>query len=52
MIRVIKKQRWPLATLAALSLLALGFLGATHRADAARTLSVSPQGTPTTASKH
>src|SRR5260370_33489669 len=44
MIRVLKKQRWTLATLTAISLLAIGFLGTTHRADAARTLSVSPQG--------
>src|SRR5471030_3438272 len=44
MIRDIKKQRWPLAVLAALSVFAVGLLGATHRADAARTLSVSPQG--------
>lgn len=44
MIRVIKKQRWPRVALAALSMLAVGLLGATHRADAARTLSVSPQG--------
>jgi hypothetical protein len=44
MIRVIKKQRWPMVALAALSMFAVGLLGATHRADAARTLSVSPQG--------
>ena len=49
MIRVIKKQRWTLATLTAISLLAIGFLGSTHRADAARTLSVSPQGKVTQA---
>ncbi|MDP9158432.1 MAG: MG2 domain-containing protein [Pseudomonadota bacterium] len=44
MISVIKKQTWTLASAAAVSLLAIGFLGATHRADAARTVSVSPQG--------
>ena len=37
MIRVIKKQVWTLASAAAISLLAVGLLGATHRADAART---------------
>ncbi|WP_213778409.1 Ig-like domain-containing alpha-2-macroglobulin family protein [Caballeronia sp. dw_276] len=44
MISVIKKRTWTLASAAAVSLLAIGFLSATHRADAARTVSVSPQG--------
>ena len=44
MIRVIKKQAWTLASAAAISLLAIGFLSAAHRTDAARTVSVSPQG--------
>src|SRR6195952_1782262 len=44
MISVIKKQTWTLASAAAVSLLAIGILSATHRADAARTVSVSPQG--------
>ena len=44
MIRVKEKQVWTLASAAAISLLAVGLRTATHRADAARTVSVSPQG--------
>lgn len=44
MIGVIKKRTWTLASAVAVALVATGFLGATHRADAARTVSVSPQG--------
>jgi uncharacterized protein YfaS (alpha-2-macroglobulin family) len=44
MIRVIKKQAWTLASAVAFLLLAAGLLSAAHRADAARTVSVSPQG--------
>jgi alpha-2-macroglobulin len=44
MFSVIKRPTSTLATVAALCLLAFGLTTATHRADAARTISVSPQG--------